>query len=35
MVDVQPIHPRNVPQEPEYSFGDYTSGRYAWFLEDV
>ncbi len=24
-----------MPDEPELSFGDYTIGRYAWFLEDV
>ncbi len=23
------------PQEPERTFGDYSCGRYAWFLEDV
>lgn len=23
------------PGEPEYSFGDYTSGRYAWILTNV
>jgi hypothetical protein len=24
-----------LPSEPELSFGDYTSGRYAWLLSDV
>ena len=23
------------PDQPEFSFGDYTPGRYAWRLEDV
>lgn len=24
-----------LPSEPEFSFGDYTPGRYAWILEDI
>lgn len=24
-----------LPREPELSFGDFTPGRYAWFLDDV
>ena len=35
LVDVQRITPDNVPAEPERSFGDYTPGRFAWFLHDV
>jgi hypothetical protein len=35
LVDVQRITPDNVPAEPERSFGDYTAGRFAWFLHDV
>ena len=35
LVDMQRINVENVPGEPEYSFGDYTPGRYAWYLEDV
>jgi activating signal cointegrator 1 len=35
LVDVQRISTENTPGEPEYAFGDYTPGRYAWFLEDV
>ena len=35
LVDVQRIMPDNVPAEPERLFGDYTPGRYAWFLHDV
>ena len=32
LVDVQRITPDHVPTEPERSFGDYTPGRFAWFL---
>jgi activating signal cointegrator 1 len=35
LVDVQRITPEHVPTEPERSFGDYTPGRFAWFLHDV
>ena len=35
LVDVQRIQSENAPGEPEYSFGDYTPGRYAWYLEEV
>ena len=35
LVDVQRITPDNIPAEPERSFGDYTPGRFAWFLHDV
>jgi hypothetical protein len=29
------INPRNTPKNPEFSFGDYTPGRYAWFLSKM
>lgn len=35
LVDSQRITPDNVPSEPERLFGDYTPGRFAWFLHDV
>lgn len=35
LVDVQPITLELVPAEPERSFGDYTPGRFAWFLHNV
>jgi activating signal cointegrator 1 len=35
LVDVQRITLELVPAEPERSFGDYTPGRFAWFLENV
>jgi activating signal cointegrator 1 len=35
LVDVQRITLEHVPTEPERSFGDYTPGRFAWFLHDV
>lgn len=35
LADVQPITPENTPAEPERSFGDYTPGRFAWYLSDV
>ena len=35
LVDVWPITPDNIPSEPEYSFGDYTPGRFSWSLKDV
>src|SRR5947209_8605322 len=35
LVDVQPITLELVPAEPERSFGDYTPGRFAWFLHTV
>jgi hypothetical protein len=27
--------PNDLPPEPERSFGDYTAGRYMWFLSDI
>jgi hypothetical protein len=27
--------PSDLPPEPERSFGDYTPGRYMWFLQDI
>jgi len=35
LVDVQRITLKNIPAEPERSFGDYSPGRFAWFLQDV
>src|SRR5260221_14030305 len=35
LVDVQRITLEHVPPEPERSFGDYTPGRFAWFLHDM
>jgi len=35
LVDVQRITQQHVPAEPERSFGDYTPGRFAWFMRDV
>jgi len=35
LVDVQRITLEHVPPEPERSFGDYTPGRFAWFMHDV
>lgn len=29
------ITPDNTPGEPEFSFGDYTPGRWMWTLENV
>ena len=29
------LNSRIPPNEPERSFGDYTPGRYAWFLENI
>jgi activating signal cointegrator 1 len=35
LVEVRPIAPHAVPEEPERSFGDYTPGRFAWLIRDV
>lgn len=35
LVDVQKISPANTPPSPELDFGDYTPGRFQWFLSDV
>ena len=35
LIDIQPINLENHPTEPEYSFGNYTPGRFAWILQDV
>ena len=35
LLDVQSICLENQPAEPEFSFGDYTPGRFAWILSDV
>lgn len=35
LADVQPITEASTPDEPERFFGDYTPGRFAWYLEDV
>lgn len=29
------VTPTNAPGEPEYSFGDYTPGRWMWRIENV
>jgi len=35
LTDVQRVTLEHVPPEPERSFGDYTAGRFAWFIHDV
>lgn len=35
LVDICQISKKNIPAEPERSFGDYTPGRFAWILEDI
>jgi hypothetical protein len=35
LIDVQHITLEYRPAQPEYSFGDYTPGRFAWILRDV
>lgn len=35
LVDCIEITVNNLPPEPEFHFGDYTLGRYAWILSDV
>lgn len=35
LIDCVLITPKNVPPDPERSFGDYTPGRYAWVLKDI
>lgn len=35
LIDCVKIPPHRPPPEPELSFGDYSPGRYAWYLENV
>lgn len=35
LIDIHPITLENRPMEPEYSFGNYGLGRFAWILRDV
>lgn len=35
LVDVWEITVENQPPEPEFSFGDFTPGRYAWEIDNV
>jgi len=35
VVRITPFHEHRLPKEPEYSFGDYSTGRYMWLLENV
>ena len=35
LVDCVRITLDNVPPAPEFDFGDYTTGRWAWYLSDV
>ena len=35
LIDIQSITLENRPMEPEYSFGDYAPGRFAWILREV
>lgn len=35
LIDVREITPSSVPPHPESAFGDFTPGRFAWFLADV
>jgi len=35
LVKILRIYPDNVPPAPEFYFGDYTPGRWAWYLSDV
>jgi len=35
LVRILRIYPDNVPAVPEFCFGDYTAGRWAWYLSDV
>ena len=35
LVRIIRIYPDNVPPAPEFYFGDYTAGRWAWHLSDV
>lgn len=35
LVNCERITPNNVPPAPEFCFGDYTVGRWAWYLSDV
>jgi len=35
LIDIQPITLENRPLEPEYTFGNYSPGRFAWILRNV
>ena len=35
VIRITPFHEHALPQEPEYSFGNYSTGRYMWFLENI
>jgi len=35
LVDCRLITKDNSPGEPEHNLGDYTPGRYAWYLANV
>lgn len=35
VIRITPFHEHALPEEPEFSFGDYSTGRYMWFLENV
>jgi activating signal cointegrator 1 len=35
LVGCDEIAAHNTPKNPEFSFGDYTPGRYQWFLRDM
>lgn len=35
LVECIRITPANTPTQPERGFGDYTPGRFAWYLENV
>ena len=35
LIDCMQITPDNVPAAPEFHFGDYTVGRWAWYLTEI
>lgn len=35
ITEVQEISAANTPPSPEFDFGDYTPGRFQWFLSEV
>jgi len=35
LVRIVRIYPDNTPPKPEFYYGDYTPGRWAWYLSDV
>jgi len=35
LVRIVRIYPDNTPPTPEFYYGDYTPGRWAWYLSDV